>query len=60
MKVFRYIKVCGSILWGEDELTKEMLAMVKNRQYDTIIDLHTMTYFDADDNEWKAIDGTKS
>jgi hypothetical protein len=58
MKIFKYIKVNGSLLWGENEITKEMLAMVKSHQYDTIINLHDMTYFDPDDNEWKEIDGT--
>lgn len=59
MKMFRYLKISGSLIWGENELSKNMLAMVKGGQYDTIIDLHTMTYFDSDDNEWKEIDGTK-
>lgn len=57
MAVFRYIKVNGSLLWGEHELTKDMLVRVKQNQYDTIIDLHTMTYYDPDDNEWKTIQG---
>jgi len=59
MTVFRYLKLSGSLIWGENELTKEMLAMVKNGGYDTIIDLHTMTQFNADDNEWVEIEGTK-
>jgi len=56
---YRYIKVNGSLLWGENELTREMLAMVKSGQYDTIIDTQNSTYFDADANEWKDIEGTK-
>lgn len=59
MKIFKYLKIGGGLIWGENTLTKEMLAMVKSGQYDTIIDLHTMTYYDADDNEWKEIDGTE-
>lgn len=59
MSIYKYIKVNGSMLWGENEITKEMLVMVKDRHYDTIIDLHTMTYYDADDNEWKEVEGTK-
>lgn len=59
MKIFKYLKINGPLIWGENTLTKEMLSMVKNGQYDTIIDLHTMTYFDADDNEWKEIDGSE-
>lgn len=46
------------MLWGENTLTKEMLAGVANGQYDTIIDLDNGTYFDADDNEWVKIEGT--
>jgi len=59
MTIFRYLKVSGSLIWGENDLTKEMLAMVKNRRYDTIIDLHTMTQYNADDNEWIEIEGAK-
>ena len=59
MTIFRYLKVSGSVIWGENNLTKEMLAMVKNGNYDTIIDLHTMTQYDADNNEWIEIEGTK-
>lgn len=58
MKLFKYLKVNGSMIWGENELTKEMLAMVKDGRYDTIIDLHTMTQYDPDKNEWVEIDGT--
>ena len=58
MKLFKYLKINGSLIWGENEITKEMLAMVKNHQYDTIINLHEMTYYDANNNEWKEIDGT--
>jgi hypothetical protein len=54
---YRYIKVNGSMLWGENSLTKEMLMMVKNRQYDTIIDTLEGTYFDADNNQWLEIEG---
>lgn len=58
MSKFRYIKINGSFLWGENTLTKEMLVMVAEHKYDTIIDLENMTYFDADGNEWKPIEGT--
>lgn len=58
MSKYKYLKVNGSLLWGENTLTKEMLLMVKNHQYDTIIDLEEMTYYDADSNEWKDIQGT--
>jgi hypothetical protein len=58
MSKFKYIKINGNMLWGENSLTKEHLIMVKNGQYDTIINLEDMTYYDADENEWKAIDGT--
>ena len=58
MSKFKYIKVNGSSLWGENNLTKAMLVMVANGQYDTIIDVEAMKYFDADDNEWKDIEGT--
>lgn len=59
MSNFRYIKVNGSMLWGVNTLTKEILGMVANGQYDTIIDLMEMTYFDADENAWKPIEGTE-
>lgn len=56
---FRYLKVNGSLIWGENNVTKEMLVMVKNGQYDTIIDLQEMTFYDADYNAWIDIDGTQ-
>lgn len=55
---FRYLKINGSSIRGENTLTKEMLGMVANGLYDTIIDLEEMRYFDADDNEWKDVGGT--
>lgn len=59
MSEYKYLKVNGDMLWGEQALTKEMLVMVKNGQYDTIINLDDMTQYDADKNEWVDIDGTK-
>lgn len=59
MSKFKYIKINGGVLWGEQELTKEMLGMVARQLYDTIINLEDMTYFDPDDNEWKEIEGTE-
>lgn len=58
MSKYKYIKVNSSLLWGENNLTKEMLAMVASGQYDTIINTEDFTYFDADENTWKEIDGT--
>lgn len=59
MGKFKYIKVSGgNMFWGENTLTKEMLQMVANHQYETIINTEEQTYFDADDNEWKEIEGT--
>ena len=58
MNNFKYIKVNGSMLWGENNLTKEMLAMVADGRYDTIINTIDMTQFNADDNEWQEIKGT--
>lgn len=58
MSKYKFLKVTGSLLWGENTLTKEMLAMVADGRYETIINLENLTYFDADDNEWKEIEGT--
>lgn len=58
MKLYRYIKVNSDMLWGENEIDKDMLACVKQGFYDTIIDLHTMTQYDPEDNVWKEIKGT--
>lgn len=56
---FKYLKVSGQLLWGENDLTKEMLIMVENRHYDTIINLEDQTYYDAEKNAWVEIEGTK-
>ena len=56
---FRYLKINSSLIWGENQITREMLIGVKNGLYDTIIDLENMTQYDADHNAWVEIDGTK-
>lgn len=55
---YRFLKINGKLIWGENTVTKEMLIMVKNRQYDTIIDLEDGTYYDADENNWLQIEGS--
>lgn len=55
---WRYLKVtAGNIFWGTNKLTKADLGAVKTGTYETIIDLKNLTYFDADANEWKVIEG---
>lgn len=55
---YRYLKVTsGDLVWGTNELKKTDLLSVKRGLYEAIIDLQNMTSYDAENNEWKEIDG---
>lgn len=55
---FRYLKITSSdMFWGTNEIKATDLVSVKRGLYEAIIDLKNMTYFDAEANEWKQIDG---
>ncbi len=56
---YRYIYEKWGEIRGKDAITKEDLANVKSRNYDFLIDLEEMKFFDADDNDWKTIEGDK-
>ena len=57
---YKYLKVNGRMIWGENELSRDMLIKVKNRFYDTIINVEEGTYYDADENKWLEIEGTEA
>jgi len=57
--MYKYLKVDGNTIRGENTLTREMLIAVKNRYFDTIINTEDATYFDANKNEWVQIEGTE-
>jgi hypothetical protein len=52
----RYINTNASILWGKDELTKEYLIGVKERN-DLLIDIKNETFFNTETNTWDKIKG---
>lgn len=56
---YKYLKINGSVIWGQNEITKDDLVKVKERYYDTIINTETSYYYDADENEWLDINGEK-
>ena len=51
----RYIKVRPGVLFAQETISKTDLGAVKQRIYDTIIDLQHFTYFDVDNNQWLPI-----
>lgn len=51
----KYIKVERDMLWGTDAITRDDLVRVRNRTYDTIINLDDLTQYDAENNTWKSI-----
>jgi hypothetical protein len=53
---FRYIFEKWSEIKGTNNLTKEHLISVKNRNSDFLIDTENGTYYDAESNEWKEIE----
>ena len=57
--MYKYLKVGGNTIWGENTLTREMLIAVKDGRYDMIINTGDGTSFDADNNEWVKIKGTE-
>jgi hypothetical protein len=54
--IYKYLIVTGSMIWGKKTLDKESFVHAVQRS-DTILDLEEGTYFDKDDNTWKAIEG---
>ena len=55
----KYIKIIGKdFIMGCDELTKDDLGRLKDRQYDVIINRITEEYFDVEKNEWVKIEST--
>lgn len=44
---------------GTNELTKQHLIDVKNRHSDYLINVEDGTYYDAENNTWKEIEGDK-
>lgn len=54
---YRYLKITGNTIWGTNNLTKDDLVRLKNHGYDAIIDLEELKYFEAEENQWKNIEG---
>lgn len=58
--MYRYITTLSNdFIWGKNEITRETLAMVKDKRYDFLIDTKLNAWYDAENNEWKDIDGDK-
>lgn len=55
---FKYLVFTGFSIWGKNEITKEYFVGAVQRG-DYIVNTEDGTYFDKDDNEWKAIEGDK-
>ena len=54
---YKYLKINGIAIWGQNYITKDDLVKVKERYYDTIINTETNQYYDADENKWLDIEG---
>jgi hypothetical protein len=52
---YRYIFEKWGEIYGTNQLTREHLIAVKDRQSDYLIDTLEGKYFDAENNEWKDI-----
>lgn len=57
MSKYRYYKICSSIVWGKNVLTKDDLIQVRQGAYDTIIDVQENKQYNAENNEWEEIKG---
>jgi hypothetical protein len=52
-----YLKITGYLVWGTNDLSREDLFRLKNKQYDLIIDTGDSKSFNADFNKWEDIKG---
>lgn len=55
---YKYLIFGGVMVWGKNELSKEYFVGAVQRG-DYIVNTEDGTYFDKDDNAWKAIEGDK-
>jgi len=53
---YKYLIFSGYNIWGKHELTKEYFVRAVQRG-DYIVNTIDATFFDKDDNAWKAIEG---
>lgn len=57
----RFIKVTSRIeISGQNQITKEDLAKVKEGYIDTIIDLDNFTSYNGQENRWDKINETQN
>ena len=53
---YKYLIFSGFSIWGKHELTKEYFVNAVQRG-DYIVNTEDGTYFDKEDNSWKAVEG---
>lgn len=56
---YRFLVFSGIGVWGKHAITKDYFVAAAKRG-DLIIDTQENTYFDADSNSWKAIEGDEA
>lgn len=55
---YKYLTIIGNeLFWGKNEITKETLTKVLAGQYDVLLNLEDLTWFNAPDNKWEEISG---
>lgn len=52
---YRYLFEKWGEIYGTNQLTREHLIAVKERQSDFLVDVLEGKWFDAENNEWKPI-----